>query len=203
MSIPRNISDAHRVIFLHVPKAAGTSIKRVLDMPGGGHPSWQYLAKHFPERWASYRKFTVVRNPWDRVVSAFAYAQMPQSHWHGQGKAPHPDLELLRGRSFADCVHLLTGDRKQLQHESWHPQYLWMVGTDAGKLISKVDQVLACENLAEDFTKLCTLWDISCDLLPQMNRSERGDYRDYYDDETRALVAKHYSVDIGVFKYTF
>jgi hypothetical protein len=36
-----------------------------------------------------------------------------------------------------------------------------------------------------------------------MNRSERGDYRDYYDDETRALVAKHYSVDIGVFKYTF
>lgn len=84
----------------------------------------------------------------------------------GRARPRTRTLSCLRGRSFSDCVHLLTGDRKQLQHESWHPQYLWMVGTDAGKLISKVDQVLARENLAEDFIKLCTLWDISCDPLP-------------------------------------
>jgi len=186
-----------------VPKAAGTSIKRVLDLPGGGHPNWQYFEKTFPEKWATYRKFTVVRNPWDRVVSAFAYAQMSQSHWHGEGKAKHPDFDTLAGKSFAQCVRILTSDRTLLKHESWHPQYLWMVGTEDGKLISKVDQILSCENLADDFSKLCALWKIECDPLPQMNRSERGSYRSYYDEETRDLVARHYAVDIGLFKYSF
>jgi len=203
MSIPRNISDEYRCIFLHVPKAAGTSIKRVLDMPGGGHPNWQYFAKHFPQRWQNYRKFTVVRNPWDRAVSAYAYAQMNESHWHGEGKAKHPDFDLLQDKSFKECVELLTDDRSQLQHESWHPQYLWMVGTDNGKLISKVDQILSCENLASDFEKLCTLWGIAAAPLPQANRSERTDYRDYYDDETKTLIAEHYKIDIGLFNYSF
>jgi hypothetical protein len=203
MSTPRNISEPHRLIFLHVPKAAGTSIKRVLDLPGGGHPTWQYFAKHFPEQWRSYRKFTVVRNPWDRVVSAFAYAQMPESHWHGEGKAAHPDAETLKGKSFADCVQLLCTERAALKHESWHPQYLWMVGTQDGKLISKADEILRCEQLESDFTQLCERWQLDCGPLPQINRSERGSYRDYYDAQTQAQVAEHYKVDIGLFDYTF
>lgn len=37
-----NISDKYRYIFLHIPKAAATSIKEALELPGSGHLPWQY-----------------------------------------------------------------------------------------------------------------------------------------------------------------
>jgi len=86
------ISDDHRFIFVHIPKCAGTSIKRELKsidttggrfFPIGEHPqlgtihlahiTLADLEIHFPESFAKlqdYRSFAIVRDPMDRFFSA-------------------------------------------------------------------------------------------------------------------------------------
>ena len=203
MTRPLNISDAHRCIFVHVPKAAGTSIKKALDMPGGGHPTWMHFEKNFPERWQNYRTFSVVRNPWERLVSAFSYAQMENSHWHDGHHAKPPDFDTLKGKSFSDCVQMLIHERDRLKHESWHPQFPWLVSHENGQLVSKVQQILNCSNLEKDFANLCALWNIECAPLGRLNQSSHTRYRDYYDDTTKALASQFYKVDIQLFKFDF
>jgi hypothetical protein len=39
--------------------------------------------------------------------------------------------------------------------------------------------------------------------LPHLNASKRAGYRDYFDDETRAIVADWFREDIDLFGYRF
>ena len=39
--------------------------------------------------------------------------------------------------------------------------------------------------------------------LPRVNRSEHKSYRDYYSQETAAIVAERYQRDLSVFGYRF
>src|SRR5437588_5671820 len=61
-----------KTIFVHVPKTAGTSIERHLQMqdcasgPIGGHTTASAFQRHFPDAFGEYFKFAVVREPVDR-----------------------------------------------------------------------------------------------------------------------------------------
>jgi hypothetical protein len=73
--------------------------------------------------------------------------------------------------------------------------------TDAqGKLI--VDFVGRYETLAADFEKICARLKIQAEL-PHANVSEHRDYRTYYTPETREFVAKQFRRDIEMFGYDF
>jgi hypothetical protein len=101
-------SDKHKLIFIHIPKNAGTAITTSLEMNDVGHHKWEYYKNKYPEKWATYTKIAVLRNPWDRVVSNYEYARMEESHWHSTtGKArysKHPDLDLLKDKSSITVV---------------------------------------------------------------------------------------------------
>lgn len=86
------ISDDHRLVFIHIPKCAGVSVKaplRAIDSTGGAfsrigdhaalgrihfaHIVLRDMATHFPAEWEklrTYRSFAVVRAPEERFVSA-------------------------------------------------------------------------------------------------------------------------------------
>lgn len=86
------ISDDHRLVFIHIPKCAGVSVKaplRAIDSTRGafsrighhaalGHIHYAHIvlrdmAAHFPREWnklSTYRSFAVVRAPEERFVSA-------------------------------------------------------------------------------------------------------------------------------------
>jgi len=199
-----NISHEHKCIFVHIPKAAGTSVKMALNLPGRGHPPWQYFTENFPEEWNSYIKFTVVRNPWDRVVSAYCYAKMENSFWHSNAAGLHPDYNFLKDKTFAQCCTALAEDRASLTHESWHPQYLWVSKVDASrKPLCMVDRVLRCESLGKDFSALCTILGAGPVTLPHINTSERKFYKKYYSARTRKLIARLYAADIQLFAYSY
>ena len=63
------------VVFIHIPKAAGTSISRELYGRTLGHYSFQELERWAPELLYDCIVFTVVRDPYDRAVSAYDFAR--------------------------------------------------------------------------------------------------------------------------------
>lgn len=200
-----NISDKYKCIFIHIPRAAGTSIKEALELQGRGHLPWQYYYLVYPDQWNSYTKFTVVRNPWDRVVSAYHYAKMEKSYWHDNLNriAPHPDYELLSKRTFSECCEILKNRRNLLKHESWHPQHLWVAKTENGNNSLMVDFVLRYENLENDFKVLCEKLEIKNIYLPRVNPSNHGNYRICYTEETKEIIGNLYKKDTELFKYEF
>lgn len=204
-----NISDEHKCIFVHIPKAAGSSIKVALGLRGSGHPFWTQYAERHPKRWNEYFTFTVVRNPWDRAVSAFAYARMETSFWHDARLLPHPDYEMLKGMNFKEfCLFIRKNEHafrsgKLLRHESWSPQYLWVAREHDRKIETIVKRVLRYESLDEHFPMLMTELSIRGVQMPHVNKSKRGSYRDYYDEESKQIIADLYEVDIKLFGYDF
>ncbi len=88
------INNGKKLIFVHIPKTAGTSIEQYMDIHTPGDKAnmmtlsgeWMNgLVKHFraqdirailsPEIYDTFETFTVVRNPWDRIASLYHYGK--------------------------------------------------------------------------------------------------------------------------------
>jgi Sulfotransferase family len=78
-------------------------------------------------------------------------------------------------------------------------QYSYVTDTEGNQIIDFVGHY---ETLAEDFAKVCVRLKIQAEL-PHANVSEHRDYRTYYSPETRDFVAKQFRRDIEMFGYDF
>ena len=58
------------------------------------------------------------------------------------------------------------------------------------------------ERLESDFRRICETLGIDA-TLPSLNVSQRRPYREYFDDESRRIVATRYRDDIETFGYEF
>lgn len=67
------ISHSTNCIFIRVPKTASQSIAALIDAPFRTHTPARRFHAEFPGEFEHYFKFAFVRNPWDRLVSAFHY----------------------------------------------------------------------------------------------------------------------------------
>lgn len=67
--------DDTQSIFIHIPKCAGVSVKKALygSRPGAHSTLSDYTCIFSLKEICTYFKFTVVRNPWDRLVSAYHF----------------------------------------------------------------------------------------------------------------------------------
>ncbi len=67
--------DRLRCIFVHIPKAASVSVCRGLfgELAGGHAHIGVYQLAFSHLEFSSYFKFAFVRNPWDRLFSAYAF----------------------------------------------------------------------------------------------------------------------------------
>ena len=66
-----------------------------------------------------------------------------------------------------------------------------------------VDFVGRYENLKEDWAKICRALNVPALPLGRENQVVRQDYRVFYDDESRELVAKRFARTIKLFGYRF
>ena len=78
------ICHERKLIFIHIPKNAGTSIIKAMVMEDENiymDKKIQEYKEHYDEYWDKYKKFTVIRDPIDRFISAYKFARMKDSGW--------------------------------------------------------------------------------------------------------------------------
>ncbi|MFM7077832.1 MAG: sulfotransferase family 2 domain-containing protein [Planctomycetaceae bacterium] len=216
------VSHRHRTIFTHIPKTGGTSIEAVLGMHGDRddvgvvpyadqvadrehlygrrlqHLSAERLREELDDdaAFSSYFKFSVVRNPWDRLVSTCA--------WSGRKWARREMLERAEFEAFVRRTHAAFAALRDVPgptplHPHVVPQVAYLFDA-AGR--SWMDYVGRTETLEHDWHVIRDRLGVDVDLPTRMKSVHRP-YREYYDAETRALVAEIYARDIEAFGYEF
>jgi hypothetical protein len=200
-----------KILFIHINKTGGSSIVRALNMlqvhmsvnllfsdtleqddqfeiwqgwkNGKRKTTYNWCElKEIKNYWNDYQKFTVIRNPWDRIVSDFFYCK----------KENYVSTEA----SFRDEV-IYNKDNKIRWKQ---PCYDWLELN--GKIA--VENILRFENLNNDFIEMCKQLGLPEGIkLPHLNKTKHKHYTEYYDDETRQIVAEKYAKDIEYFNYEF
>ena len=129
--------------------------------------------------WHLCTSFAFVRNPWDRLVSAFQFIPVPCSF----------EEFVLRPRL-----------RRFVPFQQ--PQTEYVNDLHGNRLVSFVGRF---ETLAEDFNRVCEMSGLHVDLghINENPRRSSRRFQEMYNDETREFVARRYSDDIRQFGYVF
>lgn len=209
------ISHKHKCIFLHIPKAAGTSVERFLREADPDIPA-KVLRKRgfsrFLNNYLDYYVFSFVRNPYDRFVSAWKWGELKFSK---EGNLPFYRKE--RGVSFEEYVLLTTDldyrkDNENLwsEYDEYHtlPQFEFFPQLNGGHYFTdKISANFTCdfigrfESLNEDFKKACEDLNIVEHQLPHAYNSKTFKESSSWTDGLKDKVYNYYKKDFDLFGY--
>ncbi|PNW28881.1 hypothetical protein [Formosa algae] len=65
-----------------------------------------------------------------------------------------------------------------------------------------MDKVIRFENLNEEYREVAQIIGIDPEL-PHLNSTKPSDYKSYYDEETKNIIADWFAEDIKKFNYRF
>lgn len=222
------INNDYKFIFVRCAKTGSTSIienwypgyitgtnKKITTVPGTD--TWEHDKNHIPAYhiknnmeyadFITYFKFAFVRNPYDRVVSAYRYS----SDWFmfHEHKTPFKNFS-----DFVEKVFVL----KNYPGEAikYGPQWRFVKGCD---FIGRY------EHIQHDYNKVCDHLSIYPRRLTVENRyypwrqlpktreftqyhrdnpqHDTQHYSKYYNDTTRNIVSTIFKQDIEMFNYSF
>lgn len=207
----------HGFWFIDIPRTSSSSIRAELGKRYGivygklkliekKHRSKQIFKDHTPAKqmkeilgpklWKRIYTFTLVRNPWDRMVSLYHYRRKV-------GRIPD-DI------TFRDYIFCLKDSKSKWGSEdglfSYHGSYYGCsdyVLDENNEII--VDFIGKYENRRDDIAKIAAY--IGCKsigkLAIQKSAPSNKHYSDFYDEETRKIINTLYEKDISLFDYEF
>jgi chondroitin 4-sulfotransferase 11 len=141
--------------------------------------------------WKKRLTFSVIRNPWDRVVS--------QYHWRIHRNHKGMADEHIEFKEWVLKVYRNNDPYYYDQPRMFMPQIDWIADKEGEVL---VDELLRFESLNAEFEVIRKRLGKKA-ALPHLKRSEHHDYRNYYDSETIEIVREWFQMDIQLlgFKY--
>lgn len=212
------ISPGRKLIFVHIPKTGGTSLALALearamkdDILIGDTPKARRRRRHLRHASARGRLWkhstladieglvsrefirscfcvTLVRNPWDRLVSLYEWLKLQSFE--------HPMVARAQAEDFGGFLRApaTLGALRAAPYGAY-------LRDGAG--VEQAAHFIRLEHFAEDAAPLWAHLGFRLDL-PHENRSPRGaDHRAYYDAALADLVAQLCAEDIARFGYSF
>lgn len=206
------IDQSLKFIYIHIPKCAGTSIYKSLD-PGiddinltkhGGwdsenniyrqHATYTQIKEFYCPNIHDYYTFTFVRNPWSRILSDYFWMQRElkvvdsfKNFILQKNNFNIPELKYPHINSCGRGDHLI-------------PQSDFILNSEGEQMVNFIGKF---ESIQTDYNIVCHKIGIATRELPHKNKTKHKHYTEYYDDETKQIVAEKYAKDIELFGYKF
>jgi hypothetical protein len=210
-----NIDNDSNFLFIHIPKCAGTSIEKYYNFDYDnnshfeskfkkyGHPKHMTISMY--EKFISKNmmnnlfKFTIIRNPFDLIVSLYNYSLYNKKvYWNGCNT-----YEEKRNISFKNYILYVKNlkdkiiDRLDTTDFSLN-YYIKSKNT-------KIDYICKFENLENDLNKISNIINLDCSKLPKVNKSKVKNvkYKDYYNNSTKDIIYKLFKEELKMYNYDF
>ncbi|NJK64871.1 MAG: sulfotransferase family protein [Synechococcaceae cyanobacterium SM2_3_1] len=189
-----------RSIFVHIPKAAGTSaVYSLYGRKAGDHRTIADYQLCFSQKeFDSFFKFAFVRNPWDRLLSAYLYLKQGGRNREDQEWA---ETYLCIFETFTQFVQQWVNEENIQLGLHFRPQSDFLC-THKAQLA--VDFIGYLEDIDRDYEYIRGKLGIGQPLKTRNQTMHREkDYRQYYSNETIQIVERVYQQDIALLGYTF
>jgi len=171
-----------KYVYFRVPKAATQSMIDMLNVRTiitGGFPLGSKMVDkgynvEYRQEWDNYIKFTLVRNPIDRILSCYKDKIAPDCPWN---QSFRQKLNISPGQDikFRDFLKLLQDNAKLNADEHWAPQ------VELIPPIDKLQLIMRLETISDDIDTLSgkigrdlelysrNRWTTSVTLLPEID----------------------------------
>ncbi len=165
----------------------------------GTHISCSKFKQQFPLKYKEYFKFTVVRNPWDHVVSYFYSFILNE----GKNKEKNKGSKLDVRKIFQKWLI-----KKWYKTDSFNVEEEFLYN----KIIHyPYHFIIRYENLDDDFRKICCKLNLGKRSHKRKNKvlkhtrynSSKNHYSFYYDEQCKKLVEERFKNTIDRFNYNF
>ena len=183
------VKDKNDLYFIHLQKTGGTSVRAVMLKEkckyGSCSKQDDWLPRHETVKEARKRRhnfdslisFSIIRNPYERLVSYFFYNQVLVKGPHFNGK-------------FSDWVE--------------HKSNFRVLGTQWSQLYFEgelgVKKLLRFETLKKDWNDLALTYGMSTELFHFLKTPHRP-WQNYYTQKTASIVSSFFHKDFEKFDY--
>lgn len=178
--------------FVHINKCGGRSVEHALGLPKFHGDAMRLRALHGEARWQGIYSFSVVRNPFTRMVSLYRYRV--RAGRLGDPAAPMPFPEWVV-RVFRDADPQVRDGRNMFR-----PAFDWLHDADGAMIVRESFRL----------EELDRYWDLIRARVgrgdPLRRRNADPDpvlAASLYDAETRAIVADAFAADLETWAYRF
>lgn len=170
------ITKNPNVIFIHIPKTAGSSITKWLQVNAKGKKIKGKHSNMNEHKIGDHFVFACVRNPYDWVYSGWSFMRKFNM------------AKRITLHEYIIDEHMLKMVNATSQH-----QYI---------NLDRIDLILNYENINEDFKQIQEKFN--CDRkLGRSNKSERKEnWQDALNDDMKEKIYQTYKADFEIFKYS-
>lgn len=208
------MSLLNKFLFVHINKSGGGVVTNHMKINGdtkitGKHRSLEQMLEIAKNNYNLKKEdlyiFTIVRNPWERMISMYLFY-----HRNNFNSPEFFSGNIKIDDNFKEWIKYIYSenfDRSRLHgvinvfKYCFCNQLNW-ISDSSGNLIN-IDKIMRFENdELEDFFKNTMKLD-KINTKQKIHPTKHNHYSEYYDEETKLLVEKHYKKDIEYFGYTF
>lgn len=189
------ISKSHKFIFIHVPKCGGMTVMKHFKSfwtPTNEHMFMSEIDEMIGDL-DSYYKFTVVRNPWERMASLWSYYTQPKFKKYRDMFKSEYGID-----SFEKFIHMLPTLKSKYTPKTTFASASEYLGD------YDYDKVILLDNLTEELLNLSKVLVGSKNAIKIQNKSKKtNEYMSEYTSKMIDIVSQVYSDDIEQFKFKF